>query len=66
MPMLSRIRVQQKPAAASRGWLLAGALALPVALGRGGIKANKREGDGATPASARRDKGNAGSRFPFP
>lgn len=24
-------------------------MALPVALGRGGIKANKREGDGATP-----------------
>ena len=29
--------------------LTAGPLALPVALGRGGIKANKREGDGATP-----------------
>ena len=28
---------------------LAGPLALPVALGRGGIKANKREGDGGTP-----------------
>ncbi len=27
----------------------AGPLALPVALGRAGIKANKREGDGATP-----------------
>ena len=32
-----------------QGWLTAGQLALPVALGRGGIKANKREGDGATP-----------------
>jgi len=32
-----------------RGWLLAGSLTLPVALGRGGIKANKREGDGGTP-----------------
>ena len=32
-----------------QGWLVAGPLALPVALGRGGIKANKREGDGATP-----------------
>ena len=30
-------------------WLVAGPLALPVALGRGGIKANKREGDGSTP-----------------
>jgi len=28
---------------------MAGPLALPVALGRGGIKANKREGDGGTP-----------------
>jgi L,D-peptidoglycan transpeptidase YkuD (ErfK/YbiS/YcfS/YnhG family) len=28
---------------------MAGMLALPVALGRGGIKANKREGDGGTP-----------------
>jgi L,D-peptidoglycan transpeptidase YkuD (ErfK/YbiS/YcfS/YnhG family) len=33
----------------SQGWLIAGPLALPVALGRIGIKANKREGDGATP-----------------
>jgi L,D-peptidoglycan transpeptidase YkuD (ErfK/YbiS/YcfS/YnhG family) len=32
-----------------RGWLMAGHLAIPVALGRGAIKANKREGDGATP-----------------
>ena len=29
--------------------LLAGALAVPVALGRTGIRANKFEGDGATP-----------------
>jgi L,D-peptidoglycan transpeptidase YkuD (ErfK/YbiS/YcfS/YnhG family) len=43
------IRVRAKPGARSRGWLLAGPLALPVALGRGGIKANKREGDGGTP-----------------
>jgi L,D-peptidoglycan transpeptidase YkuD (ErfK/YbiS/YcfS/YnhG family) len=34
----------------TRGWLTAGALRIPVALGRGGIKADKREGDGATPA----------------
>jgi L,D-peptidoglycan transpeptidase YkuD (ErfK/YbiS/YcfS/YnhG family) len=32
------------------GWLTAGPLRLPVALGRSGIKADKREGDGATPA----------------
>ena len=46
---LSRITVRRKPGNSTRGWLIAGPLALPVALGRGGIKANKREGDGATP-----------------
>jgi L,D-peptidoglycan transpeptidase YkuD (ErfK/YbiS/YcfS/YnhG family) len=46
---LSRIHVRARPAQPTRGILLAGPLALPVALGRGGIKANKREGDGATP-----------------
>ncbi len=46
---LSRITVRRKPGDSSRGWLIAGMLALPVALGRGGIKANKREGDGGTP-----------------
>src|SRR3954464_11491232 len=46
---LSVIRV--KPAAGDprRGWLTAGPLTIPVALGRGGILANKREGDGGTP-----------------
>lgn len=46
---LSAIRV--KPAAGNprRGWLTAGSLTIPVALGRGGILANKREGDGGTP-----------------
>src|SRR5664279_1058263 len=46
---LSRITVRRKPGDPRRGWLAAGTLAIPVALGRGGIKANKREGDGATP-----------------
>jgi L,D-peptidoglycan transpeptidase YkuD (ErfK/YbiS/YcfS/YnhG family) len=32
-----------------RGWLTAPGLTIPVALGRGGIRANKREGDGGTP-----------------
>ena len=41
--------MRAKPGDRTRGWLLAGPLALPVALGRGGIKANKREGDGGTP-----------------
>jgi L,D-peptidoglycan transpeptidase YkuD (ErfK/YbiS/YcfS/YnhG family) len=33
----------------SRGWLIAAGRTIPVALGRGGIMANKREGDGGTP-----------------
>jgi L,D-peptidoglycan transpeptidase YkuD (ErfK/YbiS/YcfS/YnhG family) len=43
------LRVKPRPGQRSRGWLLAGPLAVPVALGRGGIRANKREGDGGTP-----------------
>jgi L,D-peptidoglycan transpeptidase YkuD (ErfK/YbiS/YcfS/YnhG family) len=46
---LSRLTVRAKPGDPRRGWLIAGPLALPVALGRGGVKANKREGDGGTP-----------------
>lgn len=46
---LLRITVRPKAGDPKRGWLSAGPLTLPVALGRGGIKANKREGDGATP-----------------
>src|SRR5262249_24412729 len=40
-----------RPAAGDRrrGWLTAGLWTIPVALGRGGILANKREGDGGTP-----------------
>jgi L,D-peptidoglycan transpeptidase YkuD (ErfK/YbiS/YcfS/YnhG family) len=41
--------VARRPGAAARGALRAGPSRLPVALGRSGIKANKREGDGATP-----------------
>jgi len=47
--MLRQLTVRRRPAQPSRGWLIAGTLALPVALGRGSIKANKHEGDGATP-----------------
>jgi L,D-peptidoglycan transpeptidase YkuD (ErfK/YbiS/YcfS/YnhG family) len=32
-----------------RGWMMAPEVIVPVALGRGGIRANKREGDGGTP-----------------
>ena len=53
---LSRITVRRKPGDSTRGWLTVGPLALPVALGRGGIKANKREGDGGTPRGTFRAK----------
>lgn len=46
---LSRLTVRRKPGHPTQGWLVAGPMALPVALGRGGIKANKFEGDGGTP-----------------
>jgi L,D-peptidoglycan transpeptidase YkuD (ErfK/YbiS/YcfS/YnhG family) len=51
MPQLlfSRLRVRRVVAGQSRGVLLVGARAIPVVLGRGGIAADKREGDGATP-----------------
>jgi L,D-peptidoglycan transpeptidase YkuD (ErfK/YbiS/YcfS/YnhG family) len=48
--------VRRKPGNPTRGWLIAGPLSLPVALGRGGVKANKREGDGATPRGTFRAK----------
>lgn len=46
---LSAIRVAPAAGDVRRGWLTAGGWTVPVALGRGGIKANKREGDGGTP-----------------
>jgi L,D-peptidoglycan transpeptidase YkuD (ErfK/YbiS/YcfS/YnhG family) len=46
---LSAIRIRAAAANPRRGWLIAGGQAVPVALGRGGIRANKREGDGGTP-----------------
>ena len=46
---LCAIRVRAAAGDPRRGWLTAGGLTVPVALGRGGIKANKREGDGGTP-----------------
>lgn len=46
---LSRLSVRRKAGKPAQGWLSAGPLTLPAALGRIGIKANKREGDGATP-----------------
>ncbi len=46
---LGTITVHARPGRSSQGWLRAGHLCLPVALGRAGVKANKREGDGGTP-----------------
>jgi len=46
---LSVVRIRPRPGRPTLGWLFAGALAAPVALGRSGIKADKREGDGGTP-----------------
>jgi L,D-peptidoglycan transpeptidase YkuD (ErfK/YbiS/YcfS/YnhG family) len=46
---LDMIGVRTRPGQRSRGWLLIGPHAVPVALGRSGIIANKREGDGGTP-----------------
>jgi L,D-peptidoglycan transpeptidase YkuD (ErfK/YbiS/YcfS/YnhG family) len=46
---LRTVRVRTGSARRARGLLIAGAQTLPVALGRGGVKANKREGDGASP-----------------
>jgi L,D-peptidoglycan transpeptidase YkuD (ErfK/YbiS/YcfS/YnhG family) len=43
------IRIRAVAGDPRRGWLTAGGRAVPVALGRGGIRANKREGDGSTP-----------------
>ena len=46
---LSLLKVATRPGLRSRGVLIAGRLTIPVVLGRTGIRANKREGDGATP-----------------
>ncbi len=48
-PPLWKIEIRAAAGNPTRGWLMANGLSLPVALGRGGIKADKREGDGATP-----------------
>ncbi len=46
---LSMIKIHASAGNRNRGWLVTGAYAIPVALGRAGIRANKREGDGGTP-----------------
>lgn len=46
---LNAVHVRVRPGRRSQGLLRAGYLCVPVALGRAGIKVNKREGDGGTP-----------------
>lgn len=48
-PPVSLVRVRAAAGNPLRGWLTAGSLTVPVALGRGSIIARKREGDGGTP-----------------
>src|SRR5260370_36587383 len=43
------IRIRTAAGDSRRGWLIAGGRTIPVALGRGGVRANKRQGDGGTP-----------------
>ena len=46
---LTLLRVRTRPGHKTLGILVAGPLVVPVVLGRGGVRANKFEGDGATP-----------------
>ena len=50
----TRLTVRARPGNQSQGFLVAGGTVFPCALGRGGISANKREGDGATPLGSMR------------
>jgi L,D-peptidoglycan transpeptidase YkuD (ErfK/YbiS/YcfS/YnhG family) len=47
---LANLSVRTRPGDPRQGWLSAGHRHIKVALGRSGIKVNKQEGDGATPA----------------
>jgi L,D-peptidoglycan transpeptidase YkuD (ErfK/YbiS/YcfS/YnhG family) len=46
---IAAVRIRAAPGFRSRGWLRVAGQLIPVALGRGGILADKREGDGGTP-----------------
>lgn len=46
---LGAIDVSARPGRRAQGLLRVGPLVMPAALGRGGIRADKREGDGGTP-----------------
>lgn len=49
---VSVIVVRARPGHPTQGIMQVGSLRFPCALGRGGISANKREGDGATPLAS--------------
>ncbi len=51
---VTRLTVRARPGKPTQGLLVAGGTVFPCALGRGGISANKREGDGATPLGSMR------------
>jgi L,D-peptidoglycan transpeptidase YkuD (ErfK/YbiS/YcfS/YnhG family) len=53
---LAKVRIRAAAGDPRRGWLTAGGQTIPVALGRGGILANKREGDGGTPRGSFRPR----------
>jgi L,D-peptidoglycan transpeptidase YkuD (ErfK/YbiS/YcfS/YnhG family) len=51
---LQRITVRPRPGKPTQGLLVAGETVFSCALGRGGVTANKREGDGGTPLARMR------------
>jgi L,D-peptidoglycan transpeptidase YkuD (ErfK/YbiS/YcfS/YnhG family) len=53
---VSKVLIRAAAGDPRRGWLTAGGQTIPVALGRGGILANKREGDGGTPRGSFRPR----------
>src|SRR5262249_43803594 len=46
---LRAVRVVRRAGVRTKGWLIAGMVHIPVALGRSGIRAGKRGGGGGTP-----------------
>lgn len=48
--LLRSLVVRSRPGARAQGWLTAGPMRIPCALGPAGIVRRKREGDGGTPA----------------
>jgi L,D-peptidoglycan transpeptidase YkuD (ErfK/YbiS/YcfS/YnhG family) len=53
---VTAIRIRAAAGDPRRGWLRFDGQTVPVALGRGGIRANKREGDGGTPKGSFRPR----------